>query len=118
MSEAGIGLNTNPLIRWMVGQGNDAKLGITRARANQPLRSVLDAGIPLALSSDAPVSEPDWKRIVVTAHRRDLRDLEASPNDVQKISLLDGLRSMTEGGARQNRTEGWRGQIQEGFAAD
>ena len=118
MSEAGIGLNTNPLIRWMVGQGNDAKLGITRARANQPLRSVLDAGIPLALSSDAPVSEPDWKRIVVTAHRRDLRDLEASPNDVQKISLLDGLRSMTEGGARQNRTEGWRGRIQEGFAAD
>ena len=118
MSEAGIGLNTNPLIRWMVGQGNDARLGITRARANQPLQSALNAGISLALSSDAPVSEPDWKRILVTAHRRDLRDLDASSSDSQKISLIDGLHSMTEGGARQNRTEGWRGRIEMGYAAD
>ena len=118
MSDAGIGLNTNPLIRWLVGQGNDARLGIARARANQPLQSALNAGISLALSSDAPVSEPDWKRILVTAHRRDLRDLDASPSDSQKISLIDGLRSMTEGGAYQNRTEGWRGRIEVGYAAD
>ena len=118
MSDAGIGLNTNPLIRWMVGQGNDARLGVARARANQPLQSALNAGISLALSSDAPVSEPDWKRILVTAHRRDLRDLDASPSDSQKISLIDGLRSMTEGGAYQNRTEGWRGRIEVGYAAD
>lgn len=85
MRDAGIGLNTNPLIRWMVGQGNDAKLGITRARANQPLQSALNAGIALALSSDAPVSEPDWQQIVVTAHRRNLRDLEAS------LTILNGF---------------------------
>ncbi|MFM7145599.1 MAG: amidohydrolase, partial [Actinomycetales bacterium] len=61
LADLGMGLNTQPGIRWAVGSAATRFLGRDRNMRKQPLRSALDAGVALALSTDAPVIEPDWR---------------------------------------------------------
>ncbi len=112
-----IGLNTQPGIRWAVGSAATRYLGRDRNMGKQPLRSALEFGVQLALSSDAPVIEPDWRRTLVSAMLRNLRD-EQAYRDNQQISATEALTAMTHTGAWQCHEENWRGRIAAGMAAD
>ncbi|MFM8515467.1 MAG: amidohydrolase [Actinomycetota bacterium] len=110
-------VNTQPGIRWAVASAASQFLGRERNLGKQPLRSMIDAGVVLALSTDAPVIEPDWRRTLVSAVTRNLRD-EPDYTDAEAITVDQALDAMTHAGAWQCHEEGWRGRIAPGMAAD
>ena len=112
-----IGMNTNPSIRWTVGNRVNPILGAERNRRKQPLRQALGSGVHLALSSDAPVVDPDWGMILATAMTRALSD-DPSYTDGQALSAAEALAGMTSQAAWQSHEDTWRGSIAPGMAAD
>lgn len=117
MAALSMGMTTQPSIRWAVGNAVSGLLGRERNLTKQPLRSALDAGVHLTLSSDAPVVEPDWRRTVYAAMTRSVRD-EPEYRDGQRISAAEAIASMTSTAAWQSHEEDWRGTLQRGMAAD
>lgn len=117
MAALAMGLNTQPGIRWLIASAVNPYLGRERNLGKQPLRSALDAGVVLALSTDAPVIDPDWRRTLVSAVTRGLRD-EPEYVDGQRVTADEALAAMTAAGAWQCREEAWRGRIAPGMAAD
>jgi len=83
-----------------------------------PVRSMIDAGITVALSSDAPVVEDDNPLVGMMAAivRRD-RDGEPIAAD-QAITAAEALRSYTVGGAIASGDASNRGTIESGKWAD
>ena len=117
LRELRMAVNTQPAIRWAVASAASPMLGRERNLGKQPLRSLIDAGVVLALSSDAPVIDPDWRRTLVSAMTRNLRD-DPDYTDGQCIRVDEGLGAMTSAGAWQSHEETWRGRIAPGMAAD
>ena len=113
----GMGINTQPGIRWAVASAASAMLGHERNLRKQPLHSTLEAGVVLGLSSDAPVIEPDWRRTLVSAMTRNLRD-DPTYTDDQRLTTEEALDAMTIAGAWQCHEEAWRGRVAPGMAAD
>ncbi len=83
-----------------------------------PVRAMLDAGVRVALSSDAPVVEDDnpLAGIQAAVTRRDLDGELIAPE--QSISIADALRAYTAGGAVATGDESNRGSIERGKWAD
>lgn len=82
-----------------------------------PLRAMLEAGLPMALSSDAPVVECDdpLAGIQAAVLRTDAEGAEISRE--QAISTSEALRAYTRGGALA-RGDGDRGLLRAGQRAD
>ena len=82
-----------------------------RIYASSPLRSIIDAGIPLSGGSDAPVTHPDPIEGIFGAcnHPYD-------PN--QSVSILEALRMYTYEIAWTSFDEKERGSLEEGKVAD
>ncbi|MGW5052632.1 amidohydrolase [Actinokineospora sp. NPDC004072] len=80
-----------------------------------PLRSLIEAGVPVSLGTDnVPISlfSPVWH-----ATARCTRDgVVVTPEE--RISRLAALRCATAGGAALTFEEGWRGRLVPGYAAD
>lgn len=94
-------------------------LGPERSSWQYPFRSLLDAGAPLAMGSDWPVSTPDpWQAIHTAVTRTEAGKPVGSPALIpeQSLGLLDALRAYTAGSARLNRTAA--GRIAVGAPAD
>lgn len=117
MARSGLFLTAQPAIRWFVSRNVDSIIGIDRAAKRQQLRSQLEAGVAVSLSSDAPVSSADWRLIYAAAVSRSLRT-EPSYTDDQKLTPLQALTAMTQTPAAQSRAESWRGRIAAGYVAD
>lgn len=117
MARSGLFLTAQPAIRWFVSRNVDSIIGSERAAKRQQLRSQLEAGIPVSLSSDAPVSSADWRLIYAAAVSRSLRT-EPTYTDDQKLTPLQALTAMTQTPAAQSRAEAWRGRIAAGYVAD
>ena len=83
-----------------------------------PLRAMLDAGITVALSSDAPVVEDDSPLAGMQAAilRRDADEHVIAP--AQAISLAEALDAYTRAGAIASGDEHLRGTITVGSCAD
>ncbi len=83
-----------------------------------PIRAMLDAGIPVALSSDAPVVENDNPLIGMQAAvtRRDREGHRIAPE--QAITVREALDGYTLGGARTTATPAAVGAIVPGAWAD
>lgn len=117
MAAHGITLNSNPSIRWMVGDGVNPVIGAARNARRQPLRTAWDLGVNVCSSSDAPVSPPDWRVMVAAAMTRSVRG-DASRTDGQRLSGEEALLSLTANPAWQSHAESWRGRLAPGYAAD
>lgn len=117
MARLDMALNTNPSIRWMVGRTVSPIIGDKRNVGKQPLRSAIDEGVRLALSSDAPVMTPDWRIITAAAITRSLRT-DPDYTDRQCISAREAVQAMTSNAAWQSYADQWRGAISPGMAAD
>ncbi|MFI6813062.1 amidohydrolase [Nonomuraea sp. NPDC050328] len=113
MAAAGIGLNTQPGLPPATTHLIRDALGEEAARHAWPVRDAMEAGVPLCLSSDAPVLSPDWRRGVAAAV---LRTLDGAP--AQRLTLAQALRAYTATPAWQDGAENWKGTLEPGKVAD
>ncbi|WP_018681912.1 amidohydrolase [Actinokineospora enzanensis] len=111
LPELGIGLNTQPGISVTTAPWLAAALGDDVVRAAWPLRDAFDLGIPVCLSSDAPVIGPDWRQWIAAA--AEWMGAEPSPELMRTL-----LRGYTVNAARQDGAESWKGSIEVGKVAD
>jgi len=107
----------NPCFLWEFGDGYVRDYGPERAAWMFPLRSLLDAGIPVAAGSDAPVTYVNpFLGIYCAMTRRTMRGTVVGPE--QAISFADALRIYTVNGARASYEEDAKGSIEPGKLAD
>ncbi|MFF9349328.1 amidohydrolase [Streptomyces sp. NPDC014734] len=112
MAALGVGLDTQPEIAVRTHSLVDAALGRGTAAAAWPLRAALDAGVPLCLTSDAPVLSPDWRRQIAAA------DEWMGPAADPRERMERLLRCYTVEPARQDHASSWKGTLAPGMAAD
>ncbi len=98
----------------------EARLGPTRVQLAYAWRSVLEHGAAVTFGSDFPVERPDPLLGLYAARTR--MDAEGHPaggwHPEQKLSGLEALAGFTTGAAFASFSEGERGQLTPGFAAD
>jgi predicted amidohydrolase YtcJ len=112
MARLGAGLTVQPGIATATRELMAAALGPEVTAAAWPLAAMLGSGVPLTLSSDAPVLAPDWR-----ANIADAALLLARPGtDPALMTRL--LRCYTTAAAEQDGAADWKGSIAPGMAAD
>lgn len=117
LAGAGLGINTQPGIRRMVGRAMEPILGKEIALRRERLRDMQSAGVSLALSSDAPVTPADWRVIFASAVDRGFIT-EPDFDDGQGLSPLEAMHALTTTAAYQSHSEQWRGSMTPGKVAD
>lgn len=119
LAAAGIGINTQMELHGYVQEQMARLVGHGRAESQWPCRSLLDAGVGLAFSSDVPAAPSfDWRRGAAAAVLRTsvLTGQVAAP--AERITVREALRAYTTAGARQDHAEGWKGSLEPGKVAD
>jgi hypothetical protein len=118
MVELGVGVSTQPILKWVFSDVIDKMIGIERSEWQFPVRALLDAGINVSLSSDAPVSEPDWLQGVEAAALRKSKASGTVRGPAQRITVPEAIRLCTMGGAWQDHMEKRKGSLEPGKLAD
>ena len=114
----GVGLSTNPAIRSEAGALMKKILGAERFDGQQPLASLLAAGVPTNIASDAPVTSPDWRESVIAAVTRDTTAGPGAPGDPERVDFRQALEMMTIHPAWQDHAEDRKGRLAPGYLAD
>ncbi len=117
MSRADVTLNANPSIRWQVGGSVAPIIGDERNARRQPLRTAVDEGVNVCLSSDAPVAPPDWRVMFAAAVTRSWRS-DPDRTDNQRLSIREALHALTRNASWQSHAESWRGSLASHQSAD
>jgi predicted amidohydrolase YtcJ len=117
MAAEGIGMNVQPRLKAEAGEAMVPLLG-DRTIRQWPCRSALDTGVTLAMSSDAPVTWPDWREGVAAAVLREFLGTGEVSGPEERVTVEEALHAYTAGGARQDRAESWKGALLPGYAAD
>ncbi|MFJ1759276.1 amidohydrolase [Amycolatopsis sp. NPDC088138] len=112
MAARGVGLTTQPAIATAMRPMVASALGDTVAAKAWPLREILDSGVVLTLSSDAPVVTPDWR-----VHLAAAGDLLGAHGVTPELTARL-LRCYTTEAAVQDGSASWKGTLAEGMAAD
>lgn len=120
MAALGIGVSTQPIFPHAEIEAYLANLGPDRTRTSYPLRSLLAAGVELALSSDAPSTASDdpaspWLGIALATSRVAAQGFALDPGE--RIGLLEALTLYSAGG-NDLRGLGPGGRLAPGFRAD
>ncbi|WP_165700090.1 amidohydrolase [Ornithinimicrobium ciconiae] len=93
MSELGVWASVQPAFDGLWGGPEGmyaARLGAERALANVPLRSMVEAGVPVALGSDSPVTTIDpWRAVQYAVWHH---------NEDERLSVAQAVRAHTRGG--------------------
>ncbi|WP_168626705.1 amidohydrolase family protein [Cryobacterium sp. BB307] len=90
-------------------------VGTDRESEIVPVKSLMDAGVPVVLGSDnRPISI--WDSMVHVVSREDERGVIVAPDEA--VSRYDALKLVTVNGARLTGDEDKRGVIRPGLAAD
>ncbi|MEU9918520.1 amidohydrolase [Streptomyces sp. NPDC051001] len=114
----GYGVNMNPGIKWTISDLMDEVVGPERSAYQWPVRSALEAGVTVCASSDAPITEPDWRQGVAAMMLRESKASGRASGPEQCVPLADALRAYTINPARQDFAEDWKGSIEAGKVAD
>ncbi|SFQ59023.1 amidohydrolase [Amycolatopsis rubida] len=112
MARLGVGLSAQAGIAVRTAGVVDEALGAGSSVAAWPLREALDAGIPLCLTSDAPVLPPDWRKEIAAA------DQWMGPAEDVGKRMETLLRCYTVHPAQQDGAASWKGTLEPGMAAD
>ncbi len=116
--EHGVGVSTQPILKWVFSDSIDKAIGVERSEWQFPLRALLDAGVHVSLSSDSPVSEPDWLQGVEAAALRKSKATGTVRGPAQRITAREAIRLYTMGGAWQDHMENRKGSLEPGKLAD
>jgi predicted amidohydrolase YtcJ len=118
MAEHGFVANTNLLIKWQISDALRARIDDESWHRTMPVRSLLEHGVVVADSSDAPVTYPDWRQAIETLVLRETRGSGAVSGPNQRIDREQALRAWTTAPAYQEGTENRKGSIEIGKLAD
>ncbi|MGD8713874.1 MAG: amidohydrolase [Desulfobacterales bacterium] len=112
------GIAMQPFIGAMIADFEPAVVGEKRAAYEWPTRTVLDAGVNLTSSSDAPVTYPNWRMgIQAAVLRKGLVSGNVSGPE-ECITVEEAIRTYTINGAWQDHMEDIKGSIEVGKLAD
>ncbi|MEH0553904.1 amidohydrolase [Streptomyces sp. B21-101] len=114
----GYGVNMNPAIKWTISDLMDEVVGPERSAYQWPVRSAVEAGVLVCASSDAPITEPDWRQGVSAMLLRESKASGRPSGPEQCVPLAEALRAYTAHPARQDFAEEWKGSIEVGKVAD
>jgi predicted amidohydrolase YtcJ len=112
------GIAMQPYIGVMISDYTPAVVGEKRAAYEWPTRTVLDAGVNLTSSSDAPVTYPNWRLGVQAAVLREGLGSGKVSGPEECISVEEAIRTYTINGAWQDHMEDIKGSIEVGKLAD
>jgi predicted amidohydrolase YtcJ len=96
----------------------DEVVGHRRSAYQWPVRSAIDAGVRVCASSDAPITEPDWRQGVAAMMLRESKASGRPSGPEQCVPLADALRAYTANAAWQDFADDWKGTIEPGKVAD
>ena len=115
-AELGVIVSAQPIHLPGDAQGMDDRLGDRTGRAFV-FREFLDAGVPLAFGSDAPIAPPAVPPgLAAAVERRDAAGNVFHPE--QALTPAEALQAFTAGAAYAAGQETWNGRLRPGFAAD
>jgi predicted amidohydrolase YtcJ len=115
--QAGVIPVAQAVFLWEYGDGYLHDYGPERGAAMFPVRSLLAEGIPVALSSDAPVTTAEPMRgLSVTLTRKSQTGQVVGPDE--RIGIMAALRCYTLHGAYAEFAEDVKGSIEVGKLAD
>ncbi|HKS99583.1 MAG TPA: amidohydrolase [Rugosimonospora sp.] len=114
----GYGINMNPAIKWTVSDLMDGVVGERRSAYQWPVRDAFRAGLAVCASSDAPITEPDWRRGVAGMMLRESKASGRPSGPEQCVGLREALRAYTANPAWQDFAESWKGTVEVGKVAD
>lgn len=112
------GIAMQPFISAMIADFEPMVVGEERAAYEWPTRTVIDAGVNLTSSSDAPVTYPNWRLGVQAAVLREglISGKVSGPEEC--ITVEEAIRTYTINGAWQDHMEDVKGSIEVGKLAD
>ncbi|MBN1643424.1 MAG: amidohydrolase, partial [Dehalococcoidales bacterium] len=113
-----LGMNVQSSIRWTIANLMVNVVGPKRAAYVWPLRAMLDAGIRVTDSSDAPVTYPNFLHGI---HAAVLRESKATGDVIgaeQSITVREAVMNYTINSAWQDHQESIKGSIEVGKLAD
>lgn len=117
-AENNLGMNVQSSIKWTISDFMRKIVGEEREAYMWPLRTMLNAGIRVTNSSDAPVTYPSWVNGVAGAVLRESKATGQVSGPEQRITVPEAIRTYTINGAWQDHQEGIKGSIEEGKLAD
>ena len=106
------------LARHNCGIAMQPVVGAERAAYEWPTRTVLDVGLNLTSSSDAPVTYPNWRLGVQAAVLREGLGTGQVSGPEECITVEEAIRTYTINGAWQDHMEDVKGSIEVGKVAD
>jgi predicted amidohydrolase YtcJ len=118
MATYNIGAAMQSLIKWIISDVSDLVVGEERSAGEWPLKTLMNAGIHVANSSDAPVTYPDWKMGVEVAVTRESRASGKVSGAFEALTREEAIRSYTIEGAWIDHMEQAKGSIEVGKLAD
>jgi predicted amidohydrolase YtcJ len=113
-----LGMNVQSPIKWTISSFMESVVGPEKAGYEGPLRLMLDNGVHVADSSDAPVTYPDWKNGVQSAVLRESKAGGKVSGPEQCISVPEAIRHYTLNGAWLDHMVTLKGSIEPGKYAD
>jgi predicted amidohydrolase YtcJ len=113
-----LGMNVQSSIKWTISDLMETLVGPEREAYHWPLRTMLDSGLHVADSSDAPVCYPDWKPGVQSAVLRESKATGKVSGPEQRITVSEAIRNYTYNGAWLDHLEAVKGSIGVGKLAD
>lgn len=115
-AEYNIGVNT--LSATLASCTLDGLISREKAARQFPLRKLVEAGVHVTESSDAPCMYPNWKEVVQAAVLREFKDTGKVIGPEQCITVEEAIRMFTIEGAWQDHMEHIKGSIEVGKLAD
>lgn len=118
MAEYNLGVAMQPTIKVKIADFMPSIVGDERAAYQFPMRTVIDAGVNLTSSSDAPMTPPNWRLGVQAAVLREALDSGRVSGPKECVTLEEAIRMYTINGAWQDHMEDIKGSIEVGKLAD
>ncbi|RMF88795.1 MAG: amidohydrolase [Nitrospinota bacterium] len=117
MATYGIVAIMNPPFLYNLGESYIRSIGHARAARMKPMRTYLEQGVPLAGSSDSPVT--DYNPFVGIYSAVNRHTVAGTPLDQsERLSVEEALRMYTLGSAYVTFEEGIKGSLEAGKLAD
>ena len=118
LAQNNLGLTMQPRIKTLISDQEEGVVGEARAAYEWPMRTVLEAGVVLGASSDAPVQQPDWRKGIASAVLREADGSGRVSGPKERIGAAQALTAYTLGSAWLEHAEGQKGSLEPGKLAD